>query len=59
MTRNILLAALITGAFCADLCTGIDLLTDMRCGADRSITVSFASGFLGSLFASFVLGKRR
>ncbi|MEL7344959.1 MAG: hypothetical protein AAFN59_08865 [Pseudomonadota bacterium] len=58
MTRSILIAAALTGLFCAAFAMGIDWLTDML-QRGQVFGISFLSGFLGSLFASFVLGRRR
>ena len=58
MTRVILLSAVLTGAFCAVFAVGIDWLTDML-ARRQVIGLSFASGFLGSLFASLVLRRGR
>ena len=54
MSATIWISALLTGAFCGAFALGVDYLTDML---DRTniLVVSFISGFLGSLFASFVL----
>ena len=56
MIRPILLTAALTGLFCSVFAVGIDLLTDML---DRGVVVgvSFASGFLGSIFAQTILGR--
>jgi hypothetical protein len=53
-----LFSAFLTGGFCAAFAVGIDWATDML---DRTsiLMVSFASGFLGSLFAQSVLTKWR
>ncbi|MEM1066143.1 MAG: hypothetical protein AAF771_12105 [Pseudomonadota bacterium] len=58
MLRPILLTAALTGAFCAAFAVAIDYLTDML-ESRQVITVSFASGFLGSLFAQIFLGRWR
>lgn len=61
MIRPILLSAVLTGIFCACFALGIDWLTDML-ESGQVAGISFASGFLGSLFASFVLrsaGEKR
>ncbi len=58
MWRPIVLTAALTGAFCAVFAVAIDFLTDML-ESRQVITVSFASGFLGSLFAQTVLGRWR
>lgn len=58
MTRPILISAVLTGMFCAGFAFGIDWLTDMLERANV-IVLSFLSGFMGSLFASFVMGRRR
>ncbi len=54
MLRSILLSAVLTGIFCACFAVGIDWLTDML-ESGQVAGISFASGFLGSLFASTVL----
>ncbi len=58
MIRPILLSAVLTGVFCGAFALAIDVVTDML---DRTnvLLVSFASGFLGSLFAQTVMGKWR
>ena len=58
MRRNLFISAVLTGFFCAIFALAIETLTDML---DRTniLTLSFASGFLGSLFASFVLRGRK
>ncbi len=56
MSATIWISALLTGLFCGAFAFGVDYLTDML---DRTniLIVSFISGFLGSLFASFVLRR--
>ena len=56
--RPILLTAVLTGLFCGGFAMAIDVLTDML---DRTnvLMVSFASGFLGSLFAQTVMKRWR
>ena len=56
MIRPILLSAVLTGIFCACFAVGIDWLTDML-QRGQVIGLSFASGFLGSLFASAVMRR--
>lgn len=56
MIRAILLTAFLTGAFCAVFAVGIDYVTDMLT-ARTVASVSFVSGFLGSLFAQTVMGR--
>lgn len=58
MSGNILISAVLTGVFCGAFAMGGDYLTDML---DRTniLIVSFISGFLGSLFASFVMRRSR
>lgn len=51
-----LLRAGLTGAFCLVFALVIDRVTDLL-SLVPVILLSFASGFLGSLFASFVLRK--
>ncbi len=54
----ILLAACLTGIFCAGFALAIDVVTDML-NRTNVLMVSFASGFLGSLFAQIVMGRRK
>ena len=56
MVRAAILPAALTGAFCAVFAVAVDLLTNML-EQGQLILVSFTSGFLGSLFARFVLGR--
>ena len=58
MSRAIWISAFLTGTFCGGFALGVDYLTDML---DRTniLVISFVSGFLGSLFASFVMGRSR
>ena len=58
MFRTLLIPAVLTGVFCAGFAGLIDITTDML---DRGYVVGFAfvSGFLGSVFARAVLGKRK
>lgn len=56
--RLILLPALLTGTFCGAFAMGVDFLTDML-ERQQVLLISFTSGFLGSIFASFVLGRWR
>jgi hypothetical protein len=58
MIRPILISALLTGVFCACFAVGVDWLTDML-QRGQVAGISFASGFLGSLFASFVMLRGR
>jgi hypothetical protein len=58
MVRPILLSAVLTGLFCSGFAVIIDLATDML-ERQQLIFVSFASGFLGSLFAQTVLSRWR
>ncbi len=58
MSRTILTAALLTGGFCAGFAVVIDWLTDMLAWG-QLFGISFASGFLGSIFASLVLRRRQ
>ncbi|MEM6387151.1 MAG: hypothetical protein AAF718_13040 [Pseudomonadota bacterium] len=57
MARSVILSAALTGIFCACFAVGVDWLTDML-QRGQVIGVSFVSGFLGSLFASFILHRR-
>ena len=54
--RTGLVAAALTGVFCAVFAVGIDWATDML---ERGwiVAVSFVSGFLGSLFARTAMGR--
>ncbi|MGX9353970.1 hypothetical protein ACS3SW_02050 [Roseobacteraceae bacterium S113] len=54
----ILLTSLMTGIFCAVFATVIDAVTDALT-MWTVIGLAFASGFLGSLFAQLVLGRRK
>ena len=56
MIRPILLTAALTGVFCSGFAVLIDWATDMLM-QNQVIAISFASGFLGSLFAQTVLGR--
>ncbi len=56
MLRTALLAATATGGFCAVFALGVDRVTDAL-NWMQVVAVSFASGFLGSLFARMVLKK--
>ena len=54
MIRPILITAAMTGAFCSGFAVVIDWATDML-ATGQIVVVSFASGFLGSLFAQTVM----
>ncbi|MBT8412962.1 MAG: hypothetical protein KJO30_01420 [Boseongicola sp.] len=56
MIRTIITSAVLTGIFCSGFAVIIDLATDML-QRQQLIIVSFASGFLGSLFAQTVLSR--
>lgn len=56
MMRGAIAAAGATGGFCAVFALGVDALTDAL-NWMQVMVISFLSGFLGSLFAHFVLGK--
>lgn len=58
MMWNALKAALTTGAFCALFAGGVDAATDMLTTRNVMI-VGGISGFLGSLFATFVWRRNR
>lgn len=58
MVKQIIITAVLTGAFCSVFAVGIDWVTDML-DRQQVIFVSFTSGFLGSLFAQTVIGKWR
>ncbi len=51
MVKQIIITAVMTGAFCSVFAVGIDWVTDML-DRQQVIVVSFTSGFLGSLFAN-------
>lgn len=54
---RVLVAAILTGIFCALFALTIDFLTDML-ARGQLLLVSFISGFLGSLFARVIIGGR-
>ena len=54
--RMIVLSALATGVFCAGFAAVVDAVTDAL-SMWQVIGLALVSGFCGSLFASFVLGK--
>ena len=56
MIKAVVIPAILTGVFCAGFAVVIDQLTNMI-ERTQVILVSFISGFLGSIFARFVLGK--
>ena len=56
MVRAVLTSAVLTGAFCSGFAVVIDIATDMLM-RNQLLMVSFASGFLGSLFAQTVMGR--
>lgn len=56
MTRAVLQAAVLTGAFCAAFAILIDRATGML-AAGQVAGISFLSGFLGSIFAQTVLSR--
>ena len=58
MIRLVLIPALTTGAFCAGFATLVDAATNMLDGWQVAI-MGGISGFLGSLFASLVWGRKR
>ena len=58
MIRQVLLTAALTGVFCSGFAAFIDWATDMLM-RNQILLISFASGFLGSLFAQTVLGRWR
>ena len=57
MIKPIVISAALTGLFCACFAVGIDWLTDML-ERGQVAGISFFSGFLGSLFASFVMYRK-
>jgi len=58
MLRSLITSACLTGLFCSGFAVVIDLATNML-GTQQLIMVSFASGFLGSIFAQTVLMRFR
>ena len=58
MMRSLLIAALVTGAFCAAFAFVVDAITDVLT-MWQVIGVAAVSGFCGSIFASFILGRNR
>jgi hypothetical protein len=58
MIRATFIAAVLTGVFCAGFAAVIGFVTDTL-PMLMVIVLAFVSGFLGSLFARFVLGKGR
>ena len=58
MAKTILMTAILTGIFCAGFAVVIDYIADML-ERNQVIGISFASGFLGSLFAQTVMGRWR
>ena len=56
--RSLLIAALVTGAFCAAFAFVVDAITDVLT-MWQVIGVAAVSGFCGSIFASFILGRNR
>ena len=58
MIRVTLIAATLTGLFCAAFAGVIDAITDAL-PMLTVIILAFVSGFLGSLFARIILGKGR
>jgi mannitol-specific phosphotransferase system IIBC component len=58
MTKQAILAASMTGAFCAVFAFVIAAFGMLFASWPGAI-LAFLSGFCGSLFASFVLGRRQ
>lgn len=58
MWRTAVTAAIATGGFCSIFAIGIDAVTDAL-NWMQVMVISFVSGFLGSLFATIVLGKSK
>lgn len=58
MIRAAVLPAALTGVFCAGFSVFVSTFAPML-GFGTVVGVSFVSGFLGSLFATFVMGKKR
>lgn len=58
MNWGVLKAALTTGAFCALFAVGVETVTDLL--TTRGVMIAGGlSGFLGSLFASYVWRQNR
>ncbi|NSX55338.1 hypothetical protein [Parasulfitobacter algicola] len=57
MKRTALLSAVATGAFCGPFALIVDTLSD-GLGALEILAAGAISGFLGSLFAHFILWKK-
>ena len=58
MLRSVLIPAILTGAFCSVFAITVDAILDMV-GMYAVAGIAATSGFLGSLFASFVTGKHK
>lgn len=56
MTRSVLIAACLTGFFCAIFAVFVDAILD-QLNMYQVMLISALSGFLGSLFAHFVLRR--
>lgn len=56
MTKMVLMSALMTGVFCAGFAAVVDAITEALT-MWQVIGIAMVSGFCGSLFASFVLGR--
>lgn len=58
MTGIVLKTAVLTGLFCSVFAVFVNWVT-VSFGLGQLVGISFVSGFLGSLFAQFVLRPRR
>ena len=58
MTKSALLPAFLTGAFCAVFAVVVGSIS-MIVSVVPGILIAFVSGFLGSLFATYVLKRDR
>ncbi len=58
MLRASLFSAALTGLFCAGFAVFVDAIT-MLFSVWHLLAVSFVSGFLGSLFATFITSRLR
>ncbi|MCC1491646.1 hypothetical protein [Cognatishimia sp. F0-27] len=56
--RLVLMTSAMTGLFCAGFAAFVDVVTEAL-SMGTLIALAFVSGFLGSLFAQVVLGRRR
>jgi hypothetical protein len=55
--RMVLLSACATGVFCAGFAAVVDVITEALT-LWQVVTLAMISGFCGSIFAQFILGRR-